>query len=211
MPNGKPALQRAVLFSLFATSYTPLFVLVIAKQLSQNIPTFDFTLQGWQFLSAFITHFGLSIAFAVVVFTGCTGLWLSLRNIKGRAEANAFSVTIRSSSNRSGEAISYIGTYILPLIFEEYTGWYETVAMLFLMFVMYRIYVNSSLLLINPLLNIWYSLFDITFTEKATINNKSGMLIIRAQQIDEGDEIGIYPLGKKLYIGVGYGKTATST
>jgi len=210
MPNEKPGLQKAVLFSLFATSYTPLFVLVIAKQLSQNIPEFDASLQGWRYLATLTTHFGLSVVFGLVAVLGCGGLWIFLRNIRERAETNAFKVKLKSASNRSGEAISYIGTYILPLVLEQYKDWYETLAMLFLLLVMYRIYVNSSLLLINPLLSIWYSLYDITFAEKGTSNNKSGMLIIRSQQIDDGDEIRIYPLGNKLYFGVDHGQTTSS-
>jgi hypothetical protein len=72
MTNEKPGLQRLVLFSLFATSYTPLFALVAAKQLSQNIPAFDPALQGWSHPGGFITHFGLSVVFSLTAASGCT-------------------------------------------------------------------------------------------------------------------------------------------
>ncbi len=72
--------------------------------------------------------------------------------------------------------------------------------MVFLLLVIYRIYINSSLLLINPLLNMRYALYDITFTEGE--ETRSGMLITKDQQLDNGDEARIYNLGKKLFFGV---------
>lgn len=200
MHTGKQGLRRGVLFSLFATSYTPLFVLIIFRQLSNNIPSFDWTERGWQFITSVIMQFGLSAILAITIIGGLFGILISLHNIKERATNNARTVKISDANNRSGEAISYIGTYILPFVFEDYNDWFGTIAMIFLLFVIYRIYINSSLLLINPLLNMRYALYDITFTEDT--ESRSGMLITKNQQLDNGDEVRIYNLGKKLFFGV---------
>ncbi len=56
----------------------------------------------------------------VTIIAGLFGILISLHNIKGRAASNARAVKITDASNRSGEAISYIGTYILPFVFEDY-------------------------------------------------------------------------------------------
>jgi len=198
--TGKQGLRKGVLFSLFATSYTPLFGFIMFRQLSQNIASFDWSQQSWVFVGSFVMHFGLSIVLGVTIMLGISGIVLSLHNIKSRAADNARPVKIVDASNRSGEAISYIGTYILPFVFEDYRDWFETIAMVFLILVIYRIYINSSLLLINPLLNMWYALYDITFTEGN--DTRTGMLITKDQQLDNGDEARIYGLGKKLYFGV---------
>jgi len=87
-----------------------------------------------------------------------------------------------------------------PFVFEDYKDWFGTITMVFLIFIIYRIYVNSALLLINPLLNMRYALYDITFVDGE--ETRSGMLITRDQQLDDGDEARIYGLGKKLFFGV---------
>lgn len=199
-PTGKQGLRKGVLFSLFATSYTPLFGLIMFRQLSQNISSFDWSQQAWELTWSFVMHFGLSIVLGTTIMLGISGIVLSLHNIKVRATDNARPVKIVDANNRSGEAISYIGTYILPFVFEDYRDWFGTIAMVFLILVIYRIYINSSLLLINPLLNMWYALYDITFIEGN--DTRTGMLITKDQQIDNGDEARIYSLGKKLYFGV---------
>lgn len=195
--SGNQGLRKAVLFSLFATSYTPLFALVICRQLSQNIPTMEWSSEGWQFVGAIALKFGLTAILLSVIVAGVCGLMLSLHNIKRRAESNARPVTITTSTNRSGEAISYIGTYILPFVFNQYDDWFDTIALLFLLAVIYRIYINSSLLLINPLLNMWYTLYEVSFVDAD--GTRSGMMITKNQEIGDGDDASVYGLGKKLY------------
>ncbi|MCL5068845.1 MAG: hypothetical protein M1368_10920, partial [Thaumarchaeota archaeon] len=182
------------------SSLDEIFVLIMFRQLSQNIPLFDWNQKGFDLFGLFLMHFGLSIALGVTILTGGFGIFISLHNIKERAADNARLVRVKEATNRSGEAISYIGTYILPFVFEDYKDWFGTIAMVFLLLVIYRIYINSSLLLINPLLNMRYALYDVTFADGE--ETRSGMLITKDQQLDDGDEARIYNLGKKLFYGV---------
>ncbi len=198
--SDNQGLRKGVLFSLFATSYTPLFILIILRQISQNLLSFDWNQHGSELVTSFALHFGLSAILLLVIVSGLGGMMISLRNIRGRAASNARVVKIVDATNRSGEAISYIGTYILPFVFEDYNDLFGTFAVAFLLFVIYRIYINSSLLLINPLLNMSYALYDISFSDGDGI--RAGMLITRNQQLENGEEVKIYGLGKKLYFGV---------
>ncbi len=107
-------------------------------------------------------------------------------------------VTIKDVKNRNSESISYIGTYIIPFLFQSYSTFYELFAISFLLFVIYKIYINSSLLLINPLLNIKYSIYEIDFLDKEKIN-KSGMVITQRKNLEEENIIKIVKIGHKLY------------
>ena len=100
MPSGKQGLRKGVLFSLFATSYTPLFLLIMFRQLSQNIPAFDWYHKGLDLLSTFLMHFGLSIALGVTILMGAFGIFVSLHNIKARAADNARFVIIKEEEFR---------------------------------------------------------------------------------------------------------------
>ncbi|MPN59092.1 hypothetical protein SDC9_206810 [bioreactor metagenome] len=69
------------------------------------------------------------------------------------------------------------------------------------MIIIYRIYINSNLLLINPILSFRYSLFEI---EYKTQNNtaKSGLIIIKNKYLEEDTVIKIYEIGFKLHYAV---------
>jgi hypothetical protein len=194
-------MRKGVLFSLFATSYTPLFILIIFRQLTYSWGKFEFCVDRIENVICLLQNFGLSIFLMIVIIWGGLGFWMSLQNIKRRAESASHSIIVEKVTNRSGEAISYIGTYILPFIFEDFNAWFSSLALLFLLFVIYRIFVNSSLLLINPVLNLRYALYDFMFIENVKNDVRSGMLITRNHQLDNGDEIRIYEFGNKLYYG----------
>lgn len=192
-------LRKGVLFCLFATSYIPLFLLIVLKQ----------TFKNWNFLFGrdstclgFLEHSFLSIILIAMSSFGLFGLWAFMKNIRLRASANYSKVLVSDVENRSGEAISYIGTYIIPFLFNNYNGWYEILSTLFLLYVIYRIYINSSLLLINPILNIRYALYQITYTRQGVTGEKSCMVITKNKLLEEGDTLEVYSLGQKLFIGV---------
>lgn len=195
-------LHRGVQFSLFATSYTPLFVLIILRQLFQNGNKLTNASTTGEFVTIIAADFLLSLMLITLICMGMFGLVASLKNLNVRAKQNGVRVSITNVQNRSGEAISYIGTYIIPFLFQDYSGWYEVLSVLFLLYVIYRIYIHSSLLLINPLLNLRYSLFEIGFIEEQNGRQRTGMMITRNRFLQEGDSLLIYPLGQKLYLGV---------
>lgn len=183
-------------FSLFVFSYFPLFVLIVVRQLSEN---FDYlkwgglTLLG---LETFATKFGLSFVLAIVSIFGLFGYWQTLGNIE-EVSKNGSPVTVKDVKNKNSEAIGYIATYIIPFLFQGFNGWYECMAVLFLMVIIYRIYINSSLLLINPLLSFRFAIYEIEYVENG--KNKNGLIITRNKYLEDDAEIKIYEIGHKLY------------
>ena len=59
------------------------------------------------------------------------------------------------------------------------------------------IYVTSSLLLVNPVLNCRYSLFEMEYEEQG--QRKQGLMISPYRDIYESDNIKIYNIGYKLF------------
>jgi hypothetical protein len=183
-------------FALFVSSYLPLFILIIVRQVSENweyLHWAGFSLEGF---SVFALKFGLSAILILVSVIGLFGYWQTLGNIEEVAK-NGNPVTVKDVKNKNSEAIGYIATYIIPFLFQGFSGWYECLSVLFLMAIIYRIYINSSLLLINPLLSFKFSIYEIEYTEND--KNKNGLIISRNKYLQDDANIKIYEIGHKLY------------
>lgn len=183
-------------FALFVTSYLPLFLLIIFKQIVTNFDYFNFTGITQDGIICLISKFGISIILFLVSIFGFIGFSLTIRNIEEIAE-NGIPVKVKKVSNKNSEAIGYMATYIIPFLFEDFTGWFESISILFLLFIIYRIYINSSLLLINPILSMSFSIYELEYE----LNNKirTGMIVMRSNNLQEDTTIKIYEIGHKLF------------
>lgn len=107
-------------------------------------------------------------------------------------------MTIIEVNNRNSESIGYVATYIIPFVFQSFSSLYEVFAIFFIFAIIYSIYVNSNMLLINPVLNIFhYSIFEIRYKFKDT--EKTGFVIVYNPVIEEDTTIKIYQIGFKLF------------
>jgi len=186
-------------FALFVTSYFPLFLLIIVRQLSENFDFLNwggFSLTG---LKIFAINFGLSFILIIVSIFGLLGFRLTLGNIEDVSK-NGTPVTVKDVKNKNSEAIGYIATYIIPFLFQSFNRCYEFFSVLFLMAIIYRIYINSSLLLINPLLSLKFAIYEIEYIEND--KNKNGLIISRDKYLQDDTNIKIYEIGHKLYFAI---------
>lgn len=189
-------LHEAAKFALFITSYLPLFILIILKQVSTN---FDYLYWGGisiDSIKSFLLFFGLSCVLAVISICGILGLFITLNNLEDVAE-NGFNTQITNIRNKNSESIGYIATYLIPFLFQDINGWYEQVSILFLMGIIYRIYINSSMILINPILSCIYTIYEIEYS----LNNKirNGFIISKDNSLQDDDRIKLYEIGSKLF------------
>ncbi|WP_430406292.1 hypothetical protein [Fluviicola sp.] len=189
-------LHNITLFTLFVSSYLPLFVLIAIKQISDNSNFISWGGVSLEAFKIFFLKFGLSTLLIVVSIIGFLGFKLTFRNIDETAE-NGIPVVINKVRNKSGEAIGYIATYIIPFLFNEYTGWYECFSVLFLLTIIYPIYINSSLLLINPLLSFWFSVYELEYIENG--KSRDGFVVSKNKSLYDDSEIKIYEIGYKLF------------
>ena len=183
-------------FALFVSSYLPLFILIIARQVSENMDSFHwagFTSEG---LKTLILKFGLSLVLTIASLIGLFGYVQTLGNIEEVAK-NGYPVKVKDVKNKNSESIGYIATYIIPFLFQSFNGWFECLSVLFLMAIIYRIYINSSLLLINPLLSFRFAIYEIEYIEND--KTKNGLIISRDKYLQDDSDIKIYEIGHKLY------------
>jgi len=188
-------------FTLFATSYTPLFGLIAFKQLNDN-PDFlhwgGLSLVG---LKTWVTNYLLSTILLILIALSLLGLIYFLRLLRQRTVDNGNPIRLVAVRNRNSEAIGYIGSYIIPFLFQSYKTLYENAATVLLLGLVYQIYIHSTLLLINPLLTLRYSLYEVDFKDASAVP-KTGMLIINNRYLEADDLIRIYPVGPRLYFGL---------
>ena len=189
-------LEKRAQFALFVTSYLPLFILIIFKQIYTN---FSFLKLGSFDLSSFnllMEKFGLSIILSVVSLYGYYGAIKTLNNIHNASE-NGFPAKIIDIKNKNSESIGYIATYIIPFAFQNFDNWLELISVCFIIYIIYRVYINSSLLLINPVLNLKYSIFEFEYQENE--KSKNGILISKNNELQEDDLVKLYSIGNKMY------------
>lgn len=153
-------------FALFVSSYSPLFILIIIKQVSTNLDCLNWGGFNKAALYIFFSKFGLSAFLLLVAFIGWIGIYRTLSNIQDVAK-NGFPVTLKSVSNKNSESIGYIATYLIPFLFQSFNSFYECFSVIFLLAIIYKIYVNSSLLIINPLLSMKYAIYEIEYEQNS--------------------------------------------
>lgn len=183
---------------LFLTSYLPLFGLLVLRQIKQNREYLYFG--GFEKESIIIAFekFGLSLFLTIISLIGIIGVKFLFGNLKRKVN-NGNLVKIIDIENKNSEAIGYISTYIVPFIFQDTNDIYDLVSILIVLSIIFVIYTKSNMIVINPLLTIFYSLFQIEYT----LNNKKkkGLLITGIDDIEEGDEMKINEISKNIFYG----------
>lgn len=201
MSNSNNKLYGVAKLVLFITSYSPLFILIAVKQICDNIQILCWGGISLATIETFLTKCWLSVALIIVSILGFLGCKVLFSNLKKDVK-NGDNVTLINISNRNSESIGYIVTYIIPFMFQGFNTAYELFAMLFLLFIIYHIYINSNLLLVNPFLSFFkYSIFEIEYEEQNG-KRRNGMIIIRNADIGNIEEdayIKIYSIGFKLF------------
>lgn len=181
---------------LFLTSYSPLFVCIIVRQLYYNRSFLHFAGFNKTGILCLLQKFGLSIFLGFLLALVILGTIIFIKNLRSISK-NGNNVTVKSISNKNAESIGYIATYIIPFLFQSFDKLGDIIPLLILLIIIYRIYVTSSLLLVNPVLNCRYSLFEMEYEEKGDI--KQGLMISPFRDIYESDNIKIFNIGYKLF------------
>lgn len=98
------------------------------------------------------------------------------------------------------ESLAYIATYIIPILSEAYSSFVDCFSIFLIMYVVYMLYVRSKLLLVNPILNMKYSIFNIKYRDGSL--ERQGILISKDRYIEEYDKVKIYNVGYQLFYGI---------
>lgn len=98
-----------------------------------------------------------------ILLSGTIGLVWMLVYLRAAQRLGALQVKIAGFQRRDAEAMAYIVTYILPFLAIPSSGWKDGVALTIFFIVLGILYVNSNMIHINPMLNLFgYHLYEIT-------------------------------------------------
>lgn len=183
---------------LFLSSYVPLFVIIIVRQ---SLSNYEYLNWGGLDMDAFICmmkYFGMSIFCLILILFGLIGTTLTLNHIEEKME-NGNNVRITEISSMNDEPLAYVATYIIPIMFEDYSNITDCITIVGIFYVVYRLYIRSKLILVNPLLSLKYSIYNIRFIDGEI--SRQGILISKDCCIKEDDFAKIYNVGYQLYFG----------
>lgn len=209
MSARKNKLRFGARYSLFTTSYFPLFFIIIIRQISHNWEYLQWGGFSKETILNFIHYFGFATLLVIVSIIGFIGLNLFILNIGKSTNISGTKVLIKNVKNRNNDSISYIGTYIIPFLFQDYTSYADILSIIILLVVIYFIYSRSSLLVINPTLNIVYALYEVEYIDNFNTDNaktKNGLIITKEKFLKEDDIMLFKKIGHKLYFSINKGR-----
>lgn len=195
-------LRTGALFALYVTSYIPLFLIVMMKQVRAN----------WEFMHwggltktciyCFLSKFGMSCFLGLLSIVGILGIIVLIHNLRANLP-NGKVVSVVKINNRNSEAIGYIASYIVPFLTSDFSTLFECGIFLIVMTLIYSIYINSNMILINPLLNIWFSLLEVEYKIVGDKSNDvhDALIITDTKDFKEKVTYDIYQIGFKLFYG----------
>ena len=196
--NNPHLLKRHSLFAMFCLSYLPLFLLLSIKILVANKMYLNYGGINGKAIFIFLKKFGFIILLIALTFYAFLGTAITLKNIS-KKKGNSFPVIIKSIKLKNEEALSYLSTYVIPLLMPGTIGIFEYATFGILFMIYYRLYSTSSLILINPILNLRYGLFEIEYTTDDAQKTNNALIISKQQWLEEGDELKILKLSHRLY------------
>lgn len=194
----KPKLNNVAVFVLFLTSYIPLFGLLILRQIKQNIDYLHFGGISKESLFVFLERFGLSVFFFTLSIFGYIGLKFLLYNLD-KKKNNGEVIKVLEVENKNSESISYISTYIIPFIFQDTNNLFDITSIFIVLTIIFFIYTKSNMIVINPILSITHTLYQIDYSKKG--KTKKALLITKEEDLESEQEIKINLITKNIYYG----------
>ena len=194
--NKLPLLTRLI---LFVSSYVPLFVIIVLKQVLEHQQYLHFGGFSPQAVTTFFEKFLVSALLLPISLAGIVGLVFFTTSMKIRLERSGDRIEIKKIQNKNNESIGYVATYLVPFMYQSFSTPFEVLSFLILMTVVFVIYVNSTLLVVNPMLNLWYSLYDIEYVELKSGLERSGTFIITQHNIRRSDRLVVKDMGNNTF------------
>ena len=199
---NREKLPGTLRFALFCTSYIPLFILIVIKQLFENIEYLHFGGLNLSALSVFFRKYLVaSILIALTVYGGF-GVVIFLKGMREITKDNGYCFIVENIHNKNTESIGYIATYLVPFMFQAFSTAYEIISFFILLGVIYTIYSHSTLIVVNPILNIKYSLYDVRYQDGKSGIVKEGSFIIDSHYVEIGDVLKSKRIGSNLYYAI---------
>lgn len=136
-------------WSLFISSYTPLFLILFVKNLTiPNKINLDYIKQLDS--KTLVIFLSVLIIFIIVILSNLL-LYFFFIKVKKISSQN---ISLDHIENKNTETLTYMGTYLIPFIGVEFKSIQDIISNIFLFSVIGLLYIKSNLILVNPLLSI---------------------------------------------------------
>ena len=124
----------------------------------------------------------VSMLILVVALASILGL---LHYLSAALSLEGFFLTAKQVDPRSSEAVAYIVTYLIPFLSLDTIGLRQAASLILLVVVIGVLYVRSSLIHVNPILNILgYHIFEIL-----SADGKVNALITKRGYVAPGEQV----------------------
>jgi hypothetical protein len=135
----------------------------------------------------------VAVAILAVGLVGLGGGALYFRWVR---KFGAINVKVESLQRRDGEAMSYVVSYIIPFLSAPFSGWQQGVALAAFFLMLGVLYVNSSMIHINPMLNfVGYHLYEVVLDDGVTYS------LIARKRVGRGQTLAVVKIGDEILIG----------
>ncbi len=105
-------------------------------------------------------------------------------------------VKITGRQEKDGDIMGYVASYIVPFVTFPLNGWQQIPTLLVFISVLGVIYVNSSMIRINPMLSfVGFHLYDITVE-----NDPDTYSLFTRRRIKRGETVRIVDVGRGIYL-----------
>jgi hypothetical protein len=173
MVTMKPNISISARISLFISSYLPLLFIFYLKNLATNL---------W--LAIFFLGIGILATCGIIIIINYINTTCSIVE------------KIAKVQRKDTEVIAYLFTYIFPFLDLKFDEIINLLSLLIFFVILGIIYVNSSMICINPTLNILgYHLYEIENPE-----GNSRTLLSRNKRVRKNAELNVVVIGEDIMV-----------
>ncbi|NOR70854.1 MAG: hypothetical protein GQ532_14370 [Methylomarinum sp.] len=185
----RSAIKTIPSIAIFISGYTPLFLIMIIKDIN-NFLWFEYALtQPVMEVSIIKLPYGIAFHNPSVVIFLVTLTVLSLILLKyvlKNIGNNPFPIKITEAKSRSSEVVNYTIPYMISFVAFDLSKWQDLLALVIFLSILCLLSIRSQSIFINPILAaIGYGLYDCKYYE----NNKLKECVMLSQiDLSEGIE-----------------------
>ncbi len=175
-------MNKSAKFYLFIIAYLPLLLIIVIKQVESYWDDLFFQFTTPHNYYIFLKSYWLSCLILILIPLSCFQVWRMFKDAT-QYEDQLQNIKISKIANLSNETLSYLSTYIIPFVFNDYSKFSNIIAVVIFIFVIYSVYTKSNLIAINPTLAYFKSIYILS----SDTSNKTDYIAISNKRLEVND------------------------
>ncbi|HLO02593.1 MAG TPA: anti-phage protein KwaA [Symbiobacteriaceae bacterium] len=175
-------LRKYVKIFLFISSYTPLFLILLIKDLNVA-PTC---------LTDVFLHPAVAVSMLVGLGAANFLLWRLFRTVK---RLQRKSLQVAEVESRNAEALNYLATYVIPFLGIDLGSVRDIISILLVFVVMATLYIRSNLLHTNPVLSqLGFHIYEVS------VSGGDRVVLITRSRVKPGTTVKVVHFSDNVYL-----------